>query len=166
MRKMQMIQPELKELQKKYKKDPEKLNAETMKLYKKYNVNPFTGCLPMFIQMPIFFALYQILRTTIALRGAPFIFWIIDLSAKDPYYILPIVTGISMFFSQRLTATDNQQKMLTYTLPIIMTVFFLNFPSGVVLYWLTYNILSLGQQYLIKRNISNETKRKEIEQND
>lgn len=165
MRKMQMIQPQIKELQTKYKKDPEKLNAETMKLYKKHNVNPFTGCLPMFIQMPIFFALYQILRTTIELRGAPFIFWIADLSAKDPYFILPVVTGITMFFSQRISATDNQQKMLTYTLPIIMTVFFLNFPSGVVLYWLTYNVLSLGQQYIIKRNIHNEIGKKDVKAN-
>lgn len=163
MRKMQMIQPKIKELQTKYKKDPEKLNSETMKLYKKHNVNPFTGCLPMFIQMPIFFALYQILRTTIELRGAPFILWIADLSAKDPYFILPVVTGITMFFSQKISATDNQQKMLTYTLPIIMTVFFLNFPSGVVLYWLTYNVLSLGQQYLIKRNIHNEIGKKDVQ---
>ncbi len=166
MRKMQMVQPKLKKLQKKYKKDPTKLNSETMKMYKKHKVNPFTGCLPLFIQMPVFFALYQILRTTIELRGAPFIFWIVDLSAKDPYFVLPILTGITMFFSQKLSATGDQQKMLTYTMPIIMTVFFLNFPSGVVVYWFTYNMLSLVQQYIIRKRIHNEVEEINEQKND
>ncbi|MDY6787290.1 MAG: membrane protein insertase YidC [candidate division WOR-3 bacterium] len=157
MRKMQMIQPKINELKKKYEKDPQKLNQETMKLYKDNNVNPFTGCLPLFIQMPVFFALYAILRTTIELRGAPFIFWIQDLSAKDPYFILPILTGLTMFVSQKFSATDNSQKMLIYTMPVIMTVFFLNFPSGIVIYWFTYNLLSIVQQYIIRKRINNQT---------
>jgi len=151
MRKMQALQPELNELKKKYSKDPQRLNAETMNLYKKYGVNPFSSCLPMFIQMPVLFAIYPILKTTIELRDAPFIFWITDLSAKDPYFILPILMGATMFLSQKVTMTDNSQKMLMYTMPIMMTVFFINFPAGLVLYWLMYNILQFAQQLIIKR---------------
>lgn len=151
MRKMQALQPELNELKKKYSKDPQRLNAETMNLYKKYGVNPFSSCLPMFIQMPVIFAIYPILKTTIELRDAPFIFWITDLSAKDPYFILPILMGATMFLSQKATMTDNSQKMLMYTMPIMMTVFFINFPAGLALYWLMYNILQFAQQLIIKR---------------
>ncbi len=162
MRKMQMIQPMINDLKKKYAKDPQRLNAETMKLYKKYGVNPFTGCLPLFIQMPVFFALYAILRTTIELRNAPFIFWITDLSSKDPHYILPVLTGVVMFLSQKISMTDNSQKMMVYTMPIMMTVFFFNFPSGIVLYWFMYNTLSIGQQFIIRRMIHKE-KQEEVD---
>ena len=155
MRKMQMIQPQLEELKKKYEKDPQKLNTETMNLYKKSGINPFMGCLPILIQMPIFFALYAILRTTIELRQAPFAFWIKDLSYKDPYYVLPILTGVTMFFSQKIssTATDESQKILVYVMPIMIAILFLNMPSGINLYWFIYNLLSVGQQILIKNSI-------------
>lgn len=158
MRKMQMIQPQLEELKKKYSKDPQKLNTETMNLYKKSGINPFMGCLPLLIQMPIFFALYAILRTTIELRQAYFAFWIKDLSYKDPFYVLPILTGITMFFSQKIssTATDESQKILVYIMPIMITVLFLNMPSGINLYWFVYNILSVGQQILIKKSIKKQ----------
>lgn len=151
MRKMQSLQPELNEMKKKYSKDPQKLNAETMNLYKKYGVNPFSSCLPMLIQMPVLFAIYPILKTTIELRDAPFILWIVDLSAKDPYFVLPILMGIIMFFTQKMSMTDNSQKMLMYAMPIMMTVFFINFPAGLVLYWLMYNVLQMGQQLIIRR---------------
>jgi len=158
MRKMQMIQPQLEELKKKYAKDPQKLNTETMNLYKKSGINPFMGCLPILIQMPIFFALYAILRTTIELRQAPFALWIRDLSYKDPFYVLPILTGITMFISQKIssTATDESQKMLVYIMPIMITILFLNMPSGINLYWFVYNILSVGQQILIKNSIKKQ----------
>lgn len=156
MSKMQMIQPQIEELKKKHAKDPQRLNDETMKLYKRVGFNPFTGCLPMFIQMPIFFALYAILRTTIELRHAPFAFWIVDLAAKDPYYVLPIVTGLAMFVSQKISLTDNSQKMLVYTMPIMITFMFLNLPAGINLYWFTYNLLSIGQQLIIKRLIKKQ----------
>ncbi|MEJ5308033.1 MAG: membrane protein insertase YidC [candidate division WOR-3 bacterium] len=158
MRKMQMIQPQLEELKKKYAKDPQKLNTETMNLYKKSGINPFMGCLPLLIQMPIFFALYAILRTTIELRQAPFAFWIKDLSYKDPFYVLPILTGITMFVSQKIssTATDESQKMLVYIMPVMITILFLNMPSGINLYWFIYNILSVGQQILIKNSIKKQ----------
>ncbi len=158
MRRMQMLQPQIEELKKKYSKDPQKLNAETMNLYKKSGVNPFMGCLPLLIQMPIFFALYAILRTTIELRQANFFLWINDLSYKDPYYVLPILTGITMFISQKIssTATDESQKMLVYIMPVVITILFLNMPSGINLYWFIYNLLSVGQQILIKQSIKKQ----------
>jgi len=157
MRKMQMLQPEMAALKKKYEKDPQRLNSETMNLYKKSKVNPFTGCLPMFIQMPVFFALYAILRTTIDLRCSPFMLWITDLSSKDPYYILPILTGATMFVSQKLSLTDQSQKMMVYIMPIMLTFLFLSLPAGINLYWLVYNLLSVVQQMVIKRILNKET---------
>lgn len=157
MRKMQMLQPEMEQLKKKYEKDPQRLNQETMNLYKKSKVNPFTGCLPMFIQMPVFFALYAILRTTIELRYAPFAFWITDLATKDPYYVLPILTGATMFVSQKLSLTDQSQKMMVYIMPIMITFLFLSLPAGINLYWLIYNLLSVVQQMVIKKMLNKET---------
>jgi YidC/Oxa1 family membrane protein insertase len=128
-----------------------------MNLYKKSKVNPFTGCLPMFIQMPVFFALYAILRTTIELRYAPFAFWITDLATKDPYYVLPILTGATMFVSQKLSLTDQSQKMMVYIMPIMITFLFLSLPAGINLYWLIYNLLSVVQQMVIKKMLNKET---------
>ncbi len=152
MRKMQALQPMIKELQTKYKNDAQKLNAEMMKLYKENGVNPMSGCFPMLLQLPIFFALFAVLRTNIALRGEPFIGWITDLSVKDPYYILPILTGIAMFISQKISNTDPKQKMMVYLMPAMMVFFFMNFPAGVLLYWVTYNIISIFQQYMVSRH--------------
>ncbi len=153
MKKLQAIQPKMVEIREKYKKDPKKMQEEMMKLYKKYKVNPMSGCLPILIQLPVFFALYKVLLIAIELRGAPFMFWIQDLSKKDPYYILPIVMGITMYIQQKMTptATNTQQQKIMQFLPIIFTFLFLNFPSGLVLYWLVSNILSIIQQWYINK---------------
>ena len=149
--KMQMIQPEMKKLQKRYKEDPQRLNQEMMQLYKTYKVNPFSGCLPLVIQMPIFFALYQTLITSIEFRQAPFIFWIADLSLKDPYYVLPIAMGVIMLAQSLLTTVDPRQRFMVLFMPVIMVFIFLNFPSGLQLYWFTYNILTVIEHILTKR---------------
>jgi len=165
---MQKIQPQVQELQRKHRKDPQQLNVELNKLYKESGVNPMGGCLPLLLQMPLLFALYPILRYSIALRQAPFAFWLTDLSEADPYYILPIIMGLAMFLQQRFmtpkTDTSNMDerqraqmqstKMMGYFMPVFMVVLFLNYPSGLVLYWLIYNLLSIGEQLLIKRKFA------------
>ncbi|MBN2621018.1 membrane protein insertase YidC [candidate division WOR-3 bacterium] len=148
---MQMIQPELKKLQQKHKDDPQRLNQEMMHLYKTYKVNPFTGCLPLVVQMPIFFALYQTLISSIEFRHAPFMLWITDLSFKDPYYILPIAMGVMMLVQSFLTTVDPRQRYMTIIMPLFMVFIFLNFPSGLQLYWFSYNILTLAEHIMIKR---------------
>jgi len=158
MKKLQVLQPQMNEIKQKYKKDPQKMQKEMMDLYKKYKVNPMSGCLPMLIQIPVFFALYKVLLVAIELRGSPFIFWIHDLSAKDPYYILPIIMGITMFIQQKMTPTtmeSQQQKIMTY-LPVVFTFLFLKFPSGLVIYWLVSNLLSILQQYFVNKKIARE----------
>lgn len=149
--KMQMLQPELKKLQQKYKDDPQRVNQEMMHLYKTYKVNPFSGCLPLIIQMPIFFALYQTLITSIEFRNAPFIFWITDLSYRDPYYVLPIAMGVMMLVQSLITTVDPRQRFMVIVMPIFMVFIFLNFPSGLQLYWFSYNILTLVEHIVIKR---------------
>jgi YidC/Oxa1 family membrane protein insertase len=153
MRGMQEIQPKLAALRKKYEKDREKLNREMIDLYKKHNVNPLGGCLPMLIQLPVFVALFNVLYVSIEMRYAPFVFWIHDLSSYDPFYILPLFYGGTTFLLQRLqpSGMDPQQaKMTAIFIPIVTTVLFLNFPSGLVLYWVVNNLLSIGQQRLIR----------------
>ncbi|TAK09041.1 MAG: membrane protein insertase YidC [Candidatus Manganitrophaceae bacterium] len=153
MKEMAAIQPKIAAVRKKYAGDRDKMNKELMNLYKEHQINPFGGCLPMLVQIPVFVALFNILYTTIDLRQAPFMFWIRDLSDKDPYYVLPIIMGISMFFQQltQPTTMDPTQAKVMLFLPVIYTFFFLNFPSGLVLYWLVNNLLSIGQQYLMNR---------------
>ncbi len=152
MKKMQELNPKLNALRKMYRDDPEKLQQEMMELYRKHKVNPFSGCLMLLLQLPIFWGLYKILRTTIDLRGAPFILWIHDLSQKDPYYVLPILMGlVSIAQSLMQPAQDQQSKMFAVFMPIFLTFIFLNFPSGIVLYWLTYNVLSLVEQLWLRR---------------
>jgi YidC/Oxa1 family membrane protein insertase len=160
MKKMQALQPKIKELKDKYKNDKQKMNIEMMALYKKNDVNPMGGCLPMLIQIPILFALFRLLPITIEFRHQPFIFWIRDLTAKDPYYVTPILMGISMIYQQKLspTSVDPKQAQIMMFMPIIFTFLFLNFSSGLVLYWLTSNILAIGQQYLMNRNTETEKK--------
>ncbi len=157
MKEMQKLQPMIKELQEKYKDDKAKVNQETMALYKRYKVNPMGGCLPMVIQIPVFFGLYKALLYSIELRHEPFFFWIQDLSAKDPYYITPIIMGATMFLQQKMTpqagGNPMQQKLMLW-MPVIFTFLFLNFPSGLVIYWLFNNILSIGQQYYINKKPS------------
>jgi YidC/Oxa1 family membrane protein insertase len=148
--KMQELQPKLAQLKEKYKKDPGRLNQETMKLYKQGGVNPLGGCLPLLLQMPIFYALFVVFRTTIELRGAKFAFWLSDLSQKDPYYVLPIIMAGTMFWQQKITIKDPKQAMMVYFMPILFFFFFYNFPAGLTLYWTVFNILSLIETYYFK----------------
>jgi len=154
MKGMQKLQPQMKKLQEKYKDDKARLQQETMALYKANKVNPMSGCFPMLIQLPVFFGLYRALLYSIELRHAPFIFWIQDLSAKDPYYITPIIMGATMFLQQKMSpqpgGNEMQAKMMLW-MPVIFTFLFLNFPSGLVIYWLFNNVLSIGQQYYVNK---------------
>lgn len=153
MKSMQKLQPEMQKLRDKYKNDKEKLNKEMMALYKTHSVNPLGGCLPMIVQIPVFFALYKVLLDSIALRHAPFAFWLTDLSAKDPYYITPLLMGVTMFIQQKMTPStaDPMQAKIFMMMPVIFTFMFLNFPSGLVIYWLVNNLLTILQQYFIHR---------------
>ncbi len=153
MAKMQDLQPKLQEIKRLYKDDPAKMNSETMALYKREKINPMGGCLPMLLQIPVFFALYKVLMVAIELRNAPFIGYLTDLSAKDPYYITPILMGATMFLQQKMTPAmgDSTQNKIMLAMPIIFTFLFLNFPSGLVLYWLVNNIISIGEQVLVKK---------------
>lgn len=162
MKKMQVgmskMQPRLKTLKEVYRDNPQKLNEETMKLYKEYQINPMGGCLPMLLQMPVFFALYATLTAAVELKGASF-FWVWkDLSLKDPIYLLPILMGLSMFVQQKMSTPPaatpeaaTQQKMMLYFMPIMLTFFAFMWPSGLLLYWVVSNILSIGQQVFINR---------------
>jgi YidC/Oxa1 family membrane protein insertase len=150
MKRMQQLQPLINELREKHKNNPQALQKATMDLYKEHKVSPLGGCLPMLLQMPVFFALYPLLRGTIELRGAAFLGWIQDLSAPDPYYVLPIVMGVAMFVQQKMTTVDKRQAAMMYIMPIFLTYIFLRLPAGLVLYWLVFNVLSIGQQALMK----------------
>ncbi|MCE3222252.1 MAG: oxaA [Nitrospira sp.] len=153
MKQMQVIQPKVLALQTKFKDDRERLNKELIKLYKDHKVNPVGGCLPMVLQMPVFVALFNILYMTIDLRQAPFMLWITDLSVQDPYYVLPIVMGATMVIQQKITPTtmDPTQAKIMLFLPVFMTFLFVNFPAGLVLYWLTNNVLTITQQVVTER---------------
>ena len=153
MGKMKEVQPKLAKIKEKYKDDKTRINKEMMDLYRTHKVNPFGGCLPIVVQIPVFFALYRALMVAIELRHAPFFGWIMDLSAKDPYYVTPLIMGATMFLQQKMTPVSGdamQAKMMLF-MPIIFTFMFLNFPAGLVLYWLVNNVLSIGQQYMVMR---------------
>jgi YidC/Oxa1 family membrane protein insertase len=150
MNQMKKLQPKINDIREKYKDDKAKVNQETMALYKTYKVNPMSGCLPMLIQLPVFLGLYKALLYSIELRHSPFMFWIQDLSAKDPYYITPVIMGATMFLQQKMSPQpggDQMQAKMMMWMPVIFTFMFLNFPSGLVIYWLFNNIISIGQQY-------------------
>jgi YidC/Oxa1 family membrane protein insertase len=153
MKEMQKVQPKMAELKERYKDDKQKLNAAVMELYKTHKINPLGGCLPVVIQIPVFIALYQLLSYAIELRHAPFVWWIQDLSAKDPYYITPIIMGATMLIQQKMTPPmgDPMQQKMMLLMPVVFTFLFLNFPSGLVIYWLINNVLSIGQQYYINK---------------
>lgn len=165
MQAMKKLQPKMKQIREKYKDDKEKMNQEIMQLYRTHKVNPLGGCLPMVLQIPVFFALYRVLYSSIAMRHAHFLWWINDLSAPDRLSVgiqipflggLPVLTllmGLSMFVQQKMTPTagDPRQEKMMLMLPVVFTVFFVNFPSGLVLYWLVNNILSIGQQFYINK---------------
>ena len=152
---MRRLQPEIAKLQQRYSKDPTKLNTEMMALYKKHGANPLGGCLPMLVQLPIFYALFTALRNAWELHGSSWIFWIHDLSAKDPYYVLPLVMGALMFVQNKLNpaAADPTQQQMMMFMPIIFTVMFMNFPSGLVLYWLTNSLVSTLQQLALRKQL-------------
>ncbi len=156
MAKMRMLQPKLQAMRERIGDDRQRMSQEMMELYKKEKVNPLGGCLPILLQMPIFIALYWALMESVELRHSPFFGWIHDLSAQDPYYILPLLMGASMFLIQKMspnTITDPmQQKIMTF-MPVLFTFFFLFFPSGLVLYWLVSNIVTLLQQTMIYRSL-------------
>ncbi|MCU0610410.1 MAG: membrane protein insertase YidC [Candidatus Eisenbacteria bacterium] len=150
MQRMQELQPKLTAIKEKYKNNPQKQQQETMKLYKEQGINPLGGCLPMLLQMPIFFAMYPVLRASIHLRGASFIPGIVgDLSQPNP--ILPVLMGLTQFISGKMMATDKQNKALAYVMPVFMTYIFFQMPSGLVLYWLMFNVLQIGEQMWRKR---------------
>lgn len=166
MKKMQALQPKIAELKEKYKDDPQKLNSETMKLYSTYGINPAGGCLPILLQMPIFIALWGMFQSVIELRQQPFIWWIKDLSTPDVIYDLgfklplfgvqqisglALLMGITTFFQQKMTMKDPSQKMLVYLMPIMLTILFMTFPSGLNLYYFMFNVFSIAQQYYINK---------------
>jgi len=164
MRKMQAIQPMVVELKEKYKKDPQKLQRATMRLYKEQGVNPLGGCLPLLLQMPVFIAMYPLFYQMIEFRGAKFVWWIKDLSSPDTVAklnlglidwnlnILPIIWVVSMYIQNKLTMKDPKQKMMVYLMPVMMLIFFNNlFSSGLVLYWTVFNLLTMIQQFSIQR---------------
>lgn len=167
MRQLQLLQPKLEELKRKYKDDPQQLNQETMRLYQLYRVNPLSGCLPLLVQMPVFFALYAVLRNFIELRGAGFILWLQDLSQPDTLFghipagvplvggfalgLLPILMGASFIAQNLLTTTDRRNWALTIIFPIFITAIFLNLSSGLQLYWFIYNLLSIGESLIVTK---------------
>ena len=161
MAKMRKVGPRLKTLKERYGSDRQKMNQEMMKLYKEEKINPMSGCLPILVQIPVFIALYWALLESVDLRQAPFILWIEDLSVRDPYFVLPLLMGISMVIQQRLNPAppDPIQARIMQALPFVFTFFFAFFPSGLVLYWVVNNVLSIAQQWVITKRIeAGETK--------
>jgi len=153
MKEMQKVQPEMNRLKEQHKNDKAKLQQEIMLLYKRRKINPMSGCLPMLIQIPVFIALYNALQYTMEMRHAPFFLWIKDLAAKDPIYITPIIMGATMVLQQKMTPTaaDPTQAKMFLLMPVMFTFLFLNFPSGLVIYWLTNNVLSIAHQYYMNK---------------
>lgn len=159
MARMRKIQPKLQSLKDRYGDDRQKLAQATMELYRQEKANPMTGCLPILVQIPVFIALYWVLVESVQLRQAPFIFWIHDLAARDPYFILPIINGLAMFVQQRLSpppADPTQAKIMMF-LPVIFTFIFINFPAGLVLYWVVNSLVSILQQWFIMRQVERDS---------
>ncbi|WP_268245915.1 membrane protein insertase YidC [Candidatus Sulfurimonas baltica] len=158
MQKMKNIAPQVKAVQAKYKGDPQRMNAAVMDLYKKHGANPLGGCLPMLLQIPVFFAIYRVLLNAVELQGAPWMLWVQDLSRMDSTFVLPILMGASMYYQQKLTPsnfTDPMQEKVFKFLPIIFTFFFVTFPSGLVLYWFVNNLFSIAQQFIVNQQFKN-----------
>lgn len=155
---MRRVQPRLMALRDRYKDDRARMNQAMMQIYKEEKINPFGGCFPILVQIPVFIALYWVLLESVELRQADFILWLNDLSVKDPYFVLPVIMGVTMYIQQKLNPApmDPLQEKVFKLLPLIFTVFFAFFPSGLVLYWVTNNILSIAQQWLIMKNLEKE----------
>ena len=163
MNRLKELSPKIKEIQKQYKGEPQKMNAKMMELYKKHNANPMGGCLPMLMQIPVFFAIYRVLLNSIELKHAEWIAWYHDLSVMDPFYVLPVLMGASMFWQQKITPTnftDPMQEKIMKFLPLIFTFFFVTFPAGLTLYWFTNNLFSVAQQYYVNSIFAKEKARK------
>jgi YidC/Oxa1 family membrane protein insertase len=157
---MRKLQPKIDALKQRFGDDKQQFSKAMLELYRKEKVNPLGGCLPILIQIPVFIALYYVLLESVELRQAPFMLWIHDLSAKDPYYVLPVIMGLSMFVQQRLNPAppDPMQAKVLMFMPIFFTFIFLQFPAGLVLYWVVNNVLSIAQQWYITRKIENSSK--------
>jgi len=157
---MRRVQPKVQDIREQYADDKQKQSQEMMDLYRKEKINPMGGCLPILVQMPVFIALYWVLMESVELRHAPFILWIDDLSVMDPYFVLPLLMGASMWFMQKLNPPppDPMQAKIMQWLPVVFTFFFLWFPAGLVLYWVVNNVLSMAQQYVITRQIEREAR--------
>mgnify|MGYP002814037673 FL=1 len=155
MAKMRVLAPKMQKMKELYGNDRQKLHQAMMELYKTEKINPLGGCLPIAVQIPVFIALYWVLLASVELRHAPFALWITDLSAPDPYYVLPVIMGITMVIQSRLSPVppDPIQARVMKIMPIAFSVFFFFFPAGLVLYWLINNILSIAQQWQITRAI-------------
>jgi YidC/Oxa1 family membrane protein insertase len=155
MAKMRKLQPEMARLKERYGDDKQQFTQAMMELYKKEGANPLGGCLPIVLQMPVFLALYWTLMESYELRQAPFMLWINDLSVMDPYFVLPILMGASMFVTQMMQPEppDPMQAKVMKIMPVMFTFFFLWFPSGLVLYWLVNNLLSIAQQWFVTRQV-------------
>ncbi len=177
MAKMQRLQPQLKEIQEKYKGDKQKIQQETMEFYKKNNVNPLAGCLPLLLQMPVFFALFNALRapsqiitsvlgeiTVNGVANQNFNFLWMNLNEKDPYYILPILMIATMFLSTKMTTTDPKQSKIMYIMPIVFGFISINLASGILVYWVTTNVWSIGQQWVVNKFIIRGKKEEELKQ--
>ena len=154
MQKLKDLAPKMKEIQAKYKDDKQKQSMHMMELYKKHGANPMGGCLPLILQIPVFFAIYRVLLNAIELKGAPWMLWVHDLAEMDPYFVLPILMGATMYLQQKITPNtmqDEMQKKIFQFLPVIFTFFFLWFPAGLTLYWFVNNLFTIGQQYFINQ---------------
>ena len=154
MQKLKDLAPKMKDIQAKYKDDKQKQSMHMMELYKKHGANPMGGCLPLILQIPVFFAIYRVLLNAIELKGAPWMLWVHDLAEMDPYFVLPILMGASMYLQQKITPNtmqDEMQKKIFQMLPIIFTFFFLWFPAGLTLYWFVNNVFTISQQYYINK---------------
>ena len=158
MARMKQFSPKIQAIRERYGSDRQKMNQAMMDMYRKEKINPLGGCWPILIQIPVFIALYWVLLESVELRQADFIFWLNDLSAKDPYFVLPLIMGASMYFQQKLNPAppDPMQAKIMQMLPIIFTAFFAFFPSGLVLYWVVNNLLSIAQQWKITKNITSK----------
>ena len=158
---MRKMTPRIQALKDRYGDDKQRMNQAMMELYKKEKINPLGGCLPILLQIPVFIALYWVLLESVELRHAPFALWINNLSGPDPYFVLPLIMGISMFIQQKLNPTppDPIQANVMMSLPFVFTIFFAFFPAGLVLYWVVNNILSIVQQWYITHNIEKSTAR-------
>jgi YidC/Oxa1 family membrane protein insertase len=152
---MRKLGPRIQALKDRYGDDKQRMQQAMMEMYRKEKINPLGGCLPIVVQIPFFIALYWVLLESVELRQAPWILWIRDLSVKDPYFVLPLLMGVSMFVQTKLNPQppDPMQAKIMMSMPFIFTVFFAFFPSGLVLYWLVNNLFSIGQQWYITRKI-------------